>query len=256
MTDPVLFEAHGPVAVLTLNRPEARNAVDVVLGDALRAAVDRIEGDPAIRVGVLCGAGLVFCAGMDLKAFAAGAGDAILNGPGGLGGLVRRRRTRPLIAAVHGPALAGGFELALACDLIVAGPGARFGLPEPRRGLIAGAGGVFRLAARIPPHRAAEILLTGRIIDADEAWSLGLVSRRTDDADPRAAALALAAEIVDGAPLSTAATLALMGAAERAAEPALWAENDRLLWPVAESADAREGAAAFAERRPPRWQGS
>lgn len=256
MTDPVLFETQGAIAVLTLNRPAARNAVDVVLGDALRAAVDRIEGDPAIRVGVLCGAGPVFCAGMDLKAFAAGAGDAILNGPGGLGGLVRRRRTRPLIAAVHGPALAGGFELALACDLIVAGPGARFGLPEPRRGLIAGAGGVFRLAARIPPHRAAEILLTGRVIDADEAWSLGLVSRRTDDADPRAAALALAAEIVDGAPLSTAATLALMGAAERAAEPALWAENDRLLWPVAESGDAREGAAAFAERRPPRWQGS
>lgn len=255
MNDPILFETQGAVAVLTLNRPEARNAVDAALGDALRAAVDRIEGDPDIRVGVLCGAGPVFCAGMDLRAFAAGAGDAILNGPGGLGGLVRRQRTKPLIAAVHGPALAGGFELALACDLIVAGPGARFGLPEPRRGLIAGAGGVFRLAARIPPQRAAEILLTGRILDRDEAWSLGLVSRRTEDADPRDAALSLAAEIAECAPLSIAATLTLMAAAERAAEPALWAENDRLLAPVAASADAREGALAFAERRPPRWQG-
>jgi len=139
--------------------------------------------------------------------------------------------------------------------MIVAGPGARFGLPEPRRGLIAAAGGVFRLASRIPAHRAAEILLTGRVMDLDEACELGLISRRSNDQDPLPAAMALAREIVAAAPLAVTATLALMRAAERALELMLWAENDRLFAPVIDSIDAREGALAFAERRSPRWHG-
>ncbi len=255
MTDLVLTEIEDGIATLTLNRPEARNAVNVALGGALRAALDRVEADPSIRIGILCGAGAAFSAGLDLKAVAAGQVQEVLEGEGGFGGLVRRVRTKPLIAAVGGPALAGGFELALACDMIVAGPGARFGLPEPRRGLIAAAGGVFRLASRIPAHRAAEILLTGRIIDLDEAYELGLISRRSKDEDPLPAAMALAREIVAAAPLAVTATLALMRAAERALEPMLWAENDRLFAPIIGSTDAREGAVAFAERRSPRWHG-
>lgn len=256
MTDLVLTTIEDGIATLTLNRPEARNAVNVALGDALRAALDRVESDPAIRVGIMSAAGAAFCAGLDLKAFAAGQAQGVLEGEGGFGGLVRRVRTKPLIAAVAGPALAGGFELVLACDMIVAGPGARFGLPEPMRGLVAAAGGVFRLALRIPAHRAAEILLTGRIVDLDEACELGLISRRSNDEDPLPAAMALAREIIAGAPMAIAATLALMRAAERGLEPMLWAENDRLLAPIIASSDAREGATAFAERRPPRWQGS
>ncbi|MBC7140018.1 MAG: crotonase/enoyl-CoA hydratase family protein [Defluviimonas sp.] len=255
MTDLVLTEIEDGIATLTLNRPEARNAVNVALGGALRAALDRVEADPSIRIGILCGAGAAFSAGLDLKAVAAGQVQEVLEGEGGFGGLVRRVRTKPLIAAVGGPALAGGFELALACDMIVAGPGARFGLPEPKRGLIAAAGGVFRLASRIPAHRAAEILLTGRIIDLDEAYELGLISRRSKDEDPLPAAVALAREIVAAAPLAVTATLALMRAAERALEPMLWAENDRLFAPIIGSTDAREGAVAFAEHRSPRWHG-
>lgn len=255
MSDPVLFETVDGVAVITLNRPEARNAMNAAMTVALRTAIDRVEEDGAIRLAVLCANGPAFCAGMDLKAFAAGEGDAILEGPGGFGGLVRRARQKPLVAAVGGPALAGGFELALACDMIVAAPGAGFGLPEPRRGLIAGAGGVFRLAARIPMARAAEILLTGRMVARDEAVALGLVSRTTENTDPRAAALTLAKEIAACAPLSVAATLRLMRAAQSAAEPALWEENDRLFGPIATSADALEGATAFAQKHPARWEG-
>ncbi|CAM3069654.1 enoyl-CoA hydratase-related protein [Paracoccus nototheniae] len=255
MSEVLLRQDHDGIAVLTLNRPGARNAMNGALTTALREAMDWVEDDARIRVAVLCGNGPAFCAGMDLRAFASGEAEAILNGPGGFGGLVRRHRTKPLIAAVGGPALAGGFELVLAADLVVAAPGARFGLPEPRIGLMAGAGGVFRLAVRVPPARAAEILMTGRAIDVDEADALGLISRRTGDGDPRDAALALADEIRRNAPLALTATLALMRAAATSSEPALWAENDRLFADVVASGDAQEGARAFADKRPPTWQG-
>lgn len=254
MDELVLREEMEGIGVLTLNRPGARNALNGAMSAALRAGIDWIEAAPQIRVGILCANGPAFCAGMDLKAFAAGEQAEILEGAGGLGGLVRRDRTKPLIAAVGGPALAGGFELALACDMLVAGPEARFGLPEPRRGLIAGAGGVFRLAARLPPARAAEILLTGRSFDRAEAGSLGLVSRQAPG-DPREEALRLAQEIAECAPLSVTAILRLMRAGAAAAEPALWAESDRLFAPIAGSQDAREGALAFAEKRAANWRG-
>lgn len=254
MSDLLLRENLDGIAVLTMNRPDARNAMNAEMTAALREAMDWVEDSAGIRLAVLCGNGPAFCAGMDLRAFASGEADAILNGPGGFGGLVRRQRSKPLISAVGGPALAGGFELVLASDLVVAAHGARFGLPEPRLGLMAGAGGVFRLAARVPPARAAEILLTGRVIDADEATALGLVSRRTEDADPRDAALTLAREIGRNAPLGLIATLALMRAAADKPEPALWAENDRLFAGVVSSEDAQEGARAFADKRAPIWQ--
>lgn len=250
------FDLIDGIAIVTMNRPEARNAINAAMNEALAAAIARIEDSPEIRIGVLCAKGPVFSAGMDLKAFAGGERDRILGGSGGLGGLVRRQRSKPMIAAVGGPAVAGGFELALACDMIVASPLARFGLPEPKRGLIAGAGGIFRLSQRIAPAKAAEIVLTGRSFDCDEADTLGLISRRTLDHDPLDAALALAREIADCAPLSISASLSLMQVVMTGTDPALWRENDRLFGPVAGSQDALEGAVAFAEKRDPIWKGS
>lgn len=256
MTDqPILFETDGPVAVLTMNRPDRRNAVDAALGDALAEAIGRFEADPALQVAVLCGAGKVFCAGMDLAAFSDGQQDAILNRPGGFGGLTERARSKPLVAAVQGAALAGGFELALACDMIVAEEGARFGLPEVMRGLIAGAGGALRLATRIAPARAREIVLTGRQFDTEEAWALGLLSRRCPAGEVRACAVALAQEVARHAPLAVRGTLAVSRLAEQALLAGHWAQNAQVLRSCLDSADAREGARAFLERRAPVWTG-
>lgn len=252
---PIRFETEGAVAIITLDRPERRNAIDAALGDALAAAIDRLEADPVLRAGVLCGAGKVFCAGMDLAAFAGGGHAAILERPGGLGGLTERRRAKPLVAAVQGAAVAGGFELALACDMIVAEEGARFGLPEVMRGLIAGAGGALRLATLIPPARAREILLTGRLFDTAEAWELGLLSRRCPAGEARAAALALAQEIAAHAPLAVRGTLAASRLAGGMPPGVAWAQNSALLRACVESEDAKEGARAFLERRAPVWTG-
>ncbi|WP_323040587.1 crotonase/enoyl-CoA hydratase family protein [Gemmobacter sp.] len=255
MTDSVLFETDGNIAVITLNRPDRRNAVNADLADALTAAIDRLETDPALDVGVLAGNGKVFCAGMDLAAFADGQQDAILNRAGGFGGLTERARTKPLIAVVHGAALAGGFELAIACDLIVAEEGARFGVPEVIRGLIAGAGGALRLAELVPQARAREILLTGRLFDTAEAWDLGLLSRRCAAGQARDAALQLAREIAANAPLAVRGTLATSKLLRDIPAGAAWAENTRLLKTCLDSQDALEGARAFLERRAPVWTG-
>lgn len=252
---PVLLTRDGPVAALTLNRPAQRNCVDARVAAALRDALARIEADPAIRVAVLSGAGKVFCAGMDLKAFAAGEVEDVLFGEGRFAGLVGAERTKPLIAAVHGAALAGGFEIALACDVIVAERDAVFGLPEPGLGLVAGGGGAFRLGVRLPPAKAREILLTGRRIPAPEAEALGLVSALTEPGTAMAAAMDLARRIAANAPLAVAGTLRLARAAEREAEAALWPLNDMVLREMLESEDAAEGARAFAEKRQPAWSG-
>lgn len=256
MNAPVRFEARGAVGVITLSRPRRRNAIDAAMSEALAAAINRLEGDPALRVGVLAGDGPVFCAGMDLAAFTDGAHEGILFGPGGVGGLTERARAKPLIAAVQGAAVAGGFELALACDMIVAEEGGRFGLPEVARGLIAGAGGALRLASLIPPARAREILLTGRLFDTAEAWELGLLSRRCPPGEALTAALDLAREIAAQAPLAIRNTLAASRLSDGFLhDEALFAGNRRLLEECLESEDAREGARAFLERRPPRWTG-
>ena len=253
---PVLFEIQeGAVALITINRPARRNALDAATSAALSAALARFEADADLRVAVLCGAGPVFCAGMDLAAFGAGEADAVLFGPGGFGGVTEAQRRKPLIAAVHGAALAGGFELALACDMIVAEAGCRFGVPEVIRGLVAGAGGALRLASMIPPARAREIILTGRMFETDEAWDLGLIARRAAAGEGVATALALAREIAANAPLAVAESLRLSRAAERAQLAELWPENARTLRAILASEDAKEGAKAFLERRAPQWRG-
>lgn len=244
---PVLWSGSGPVATLTLNRPERRNAIDAALSDALRDAVDRLENTPHLRAGILTGTGPVFCAGMDLAAFLGGEAEAILFGPGRIGGLASRIRTKPLIAAVNGPALAGGFELMLACDIAIATPDARFGLPEPGIGLIAGAGGALLLADRIPRAVAMQMLLTGDPIGAQEALRLGLVTALHPLPDLIPKATRIAERIARNSPTAIAETLAT------AHSPADWPATDAALRRMMAHDDAREGPRAFLEKRPPRW---
>lgn len=255
MTELVTYETCGATAILTLNRPEQRNSVNAALADALRTAITRFEADPAIRVGLLTGAGPVFCAGMDLKAFLDGEGDAILFGKNRFAGFVLARRTKPMIAAVNGPALAGGFEIALACDMIVAAETAVFGLPEVGVGIFACAGGPFRLARKVPPAKALELSLTGGRITASEGLALGVVNRVVPPDEVLQAALDLADRIGRNAPLGVAATLKLVRAASAADEQELWALSDALWTDIKTSPDAAEGPRAFAEKRPPVWTG-
>lgn len=250
----VLVEREGAVAVVTLDRPERRNAIDAATGAQLRAAFDAIEQDDGLRVAILTGAGPVFCAGMDLRAFVTGEAEEILFGPGRFGGFVSRTRRKPVIAAVQGAALGGGFELVLACDMAVAAEGATFGLPECRRGIVAGAGGAFRLGRLLPKALANEILLTGETFGAERAAALGLVNRVVKG-DPLEAARDLARRIAGNAPLSVEASLVLARHGREAGPEDCWAENDRRLRALMASDDAEEGARAFAEKRPPRWTG-
>lgn len=255
MNQIVRYEAAGGIAVITLNRPERRNAIDAAMSDALREAVDRCEGDPLVRVAILTGAGdQAFCAGMDLKAFLAGEGPAIIEGRGGFAGFCCRSRSKPVIAAVNGPALAGGCELVVACDLVVMADHARLGFPEVTRGLFAASGGALRLPAMIPRVRAMELLLTGEPVDAATALALGLVNRVVPAPRLLEEARSLAERICANAPLAVQATLEV---ARMACGPdeRLWRSNDELWRRVARSEDAREGPAAFAEKRPPRWHG-
>lgn len=254
-TDCVQIEVTGGVAQVTLNRPERRNAIDPEMTLALRAAFDRIEADPTTRVSVLCGAGPVFCAGMDLKSFLAGNAEAILYGPHGFAGFVARTRRKPVIAAVTGAALAGGFEIMLACDMVVAGESAIFGLPEAKLGLVAGGGGAIRLARRIPRVLANELLLSAKTYSAAEMRDWGLLNRVVPDAEVLAAAQDLARAVAANAPLSIEASLALSDRAFAAEETALWQANDAALQRLSDSADVTEGIGAFFEKRPPEWKG-
>lgn len=255
MENRVRYEADGDLAVITLNRPERRNAVDAAMTAQLREAIDRLEGDAHARVGILTGAGdKAFCAGMDLKAFAAGEGAAIIEGRGGFAGFTAYPRTKPVIAALNGAALGGGCEIVLACDLVVAAEGAVLGLPEVKRGLFAASGGALRLPAMIPRVRAMELLLTGDAIDAAAARELGLVNRVVPAGQLLEEARALARRVSANAPLSIQATLAVARAATGPSE-ALWSACDSEWYRIARSEDAREGPAAFAGKRPPRWQG-
>lgn len=256
MTDheKVLFDRDGTIAIVTLNRLEQRNAIDAETCTQLRKVFDTIEQDDSLRVTILTAKGPIFCAGMDLKAFVKGDASDILFGEGRLGGFVSRNRAKPVIASVQGPALAGGFELMLACDLVVASRSAIFGLPEARRGLVAGAGGAFRLAQLLPRAIANEILLTGEPFDAERALQLGLVNRLTDS-DPMAEALELARIVIKNAPLSISASLVLANSSTAIVAETCWSENDRQLKFFISSRDAEEGAIAFAERRLPDWTG-
>ncbi|WP_294607275.1 crotonase/enoyl-CoA hydratase family protein [uncultured Roseovarius sp.] len=256
MTDPVIYERRAAIAIMTLNRPEAHNSIDSRMAEALRDALKRFEADDTVRVGILAATGRSFCAGMDLKAFLAGEGENILNGEGRFAGFVDAKRTKPLIAVIEGPALAGGFELALACDFIIASETASFGLPEVGVGIFACAGGTFRLARRIPPAKALELCLTAARISASDADGLGLLNRLTAPGEALVAAEKLAGQISANAPLAVAASLEIGRTAQAVADIELWALTDRLWRDVAASQDAAEGPRAFAEKRKPIWQGA
>jgi enoyl-CoA hydratase len=249
----VLTEQRGNVLVITLNRPEAKNAINEGIAKELVVALDQLDADPELRVGVLTGAGGAFSAGMDLKGFLRGENPTIEGR--GLGGLTMKPPTTPLIAAVEGWALAGGFEMVLSCDLVVASREAKFGIPEVKRSLVAGAGGLLRLPRRIPYHIAMELSLTGDPIDAETAYRYGLVNRLTDAGGALDGALALAETISANGPLALAATKQIVRDATDWTMAEAWGNQAKIMAPVFGSQDAREGAAAFAEKRAPVWKG-
>jgi enoyl-CoA hydratase len=254
MSDPaVLTDTRDGVLLVTLNRPEQRNAVNRAVAEGIAAALDRLDEDDALRVGVIAGAGKGFCAGMDLKAFVAGETPSVEGR--GFAGIVQRPSAKPLIAAVEGFAVAGGFEIALACDLIVAARGARFGIPEVKRGLVAAGGALLRLPRRIPYHLAMELALTGDFVDAERAFDVGLVSRLVEPGAAVEEALSLAARIAANGPLALAASKRILVEAPAWPDQDAWARQAEISDPVRASADAREGSVAFAEKRAPRWQG-
>jgi enoyl-CoA hydratase len=253
VAESVLVERRGAVQVVTINRPAAKNALDADVAARVAAAVDELDGDDELRAGVLTGAGGTFSAGMDLKAFLRGETPAIEGR--GLCGITQTPPRKPLVAAVEGFALAGGFELVLACDLVVAGRSARFGVPEVKRALVAAGGGALLLPRRVPPAVAMEMLLTGDPLDAGRAAAVGLVNRVVDDGGAVEAAVELATAIAANGPLAVATTKRIArGSVDWTWEQG-WAEQAALVQPVFTSEDAREGATAFAEKRAPVWRG-
>ncbi|MCV7438753.1 crotonase/enoyl-CoA hydratase family protein [Mycobacterium seoulense] len=249
----VLVEQRGRILIITINRPKAKNAVNAAVANGLAEAVDRLDGDAGLSVGILTGAGGSFCAGMDLKAFARGE-LPIVAGRGM--GFTERPPVKPLIAAVEGYALAGGTELALATDLIVASKESAFGIPEVKRGLVAGGGGLLRLPQRIPPAIAMELALTGDNLSAERAHELGLVNVLAEPGKALDEAIALAEKIAANGPLAVAATKRIIVESRGWSPENMFAEQNAILAPVFASNDAKEGAVAFAEKRPPRWTGT
>ena len=241
----------GGVLVVTIDRQHARNAIDRATSEAIAAAMDELDGRDDLTAGVITGAGPVFCAGMDLTAFLAGENVSLPDR--GFAGFVERPPAKPLIAAVEGPAVGGGFEIVLGCDLVVAGEGARFGLPEVKRGLLAGAGGLMRLPRRIPYQLAMEMALTGEPLDAVSAKEVGLVNRLVPSGAARDEAVALASAIAANGPLAVRATKEIMVAARDWNSSEEFAKMREIFAPVRSSNDAREGALAFKEKRAPRW---
>jgi len=249
----VQVEADGGVLVVTIDRPEARNAVNLAVAEGIAAALDRLDRDDDLRAGVLTGAGGTFCAGMDLKAFVAGERPVVAGR--GFAGIVQRASAKPLIAAVEGFAVAGGFEIALACDLIVAARGARFGIPEVKRGLVAAGGALLRLPQRIPYHLAMELALTGELLDAERMAEAGLVNRLVEPGSAVETALSLAEAIAANGPLAVAASKRILVEASSWSADSVWERQFEISDPVRASEDAREGSLAFAEKRAPRWTG-
>ncbi|MFC4912891.1 crotonase/enoyl-CoA hydratase family protein [Actinomadura gamaensis] len=253
MSEAVLVEEDGAVLVITINRPEARNAVNGAVAQGIAAALDTLDSRKDLSIGVLTGAGGTFCAGMDLKGFLTGDNPTVEGR--GFAGIVERPPAKPLIAAVEGYALAGGCEIALSCDMVVAARGASFGLPEPKRGLVAAGGGLLRLPQRIPFHIAMEIALTGDKYPAERMAELGFVNRLAEDGGALAAAKELALKVAENAPLALAATKkVIVESADWTAEEA-WRKQSDIVIPVFGSKDAQEGPAAFAEKRKPVWTG-
>jgi enoyl-CoA hydratase len=251
--EPVLTERRDGVLLVTLNRPDARNAVNTALAEGIAAALDALDADTDLGVGVLTGAGKGFSAGMDLKAFVAGERPWVADR--GFAGIVQRSARKPLIAAVEGFAMAGGLEIALACDLVVASRDARLGIPEVKRSLVAAAGALRRLPQRVPLGVAMEMALTGDPISAERAHALGLVNRVTEPGGAVDAALELAAAIARNGPLALDATKEILLRQADWSEEEFWREQGEIAGPVMSSEDAREGATAFSEKRDPVWKG-
>jgi enoyl-CoA hydratase len=255
MSDEVLLETvDGSVLVITINRPQVRNAVNEAVAVGIAEALVLLDADSSLSVGIITGADGNFCAGMDLVAYVQGS-RPIVEGRG-FAGIVHKSCEKPLIAAVEGYALAGGFEIALACDLVVAARGARFGLPEVTKGLVAAAGGLLRLPRRIPYHHAMEIALLGEHIGAQRLDDLGLVNRLVDDGEALLKARELARTISAAAPLAVRATKAIVATSSTWSTEEQFARQAEIVAPVFASADAREGTLAFTEKRPPKWTAS
>jgi enoyl-CoA hydratase len=245
----------GRTLVLTFDRPEARNAINAATAAELDEGIRRLEAEDDLWVGVLHHEGPVFSAGADLKEISANAGKGIYRSGSGFAGIANHPRTKPLIAAVDGPAVAGGLEVVLSCDVIVASTRAEFGLPEAKRGLAAAAGGPFRLARAVGPKIAAELVMTGASIDAERAYQLGLVARLVEPGTVRDAALVLADEICANAPLAVRESRALVAASFDHSEAELWELSREMAVRIFASEDVKEGPRAFIEKRPPQWQG-
>jgi len=249
----VLTERRDGVLLVTLNRPDARNAVNAALAEGVAAALDELDADDELSVGVLTGAGKGFSSGMDLKAFVAG--ESPYAADRGFAGITQRAAEKPLIAAIEGFAVAGGFEVALSCDLIVAARGARLGIPEVKRSLVAAAGALLRLPQRIPYHLAMELALTGDPIDAERGYELGIVNRLAEPGHAVDAALELAGEIARNGPLALRASKRIVQSSSDWTDSEAWEKQGEIAGPVMVSEDAREGAIAFAEKRDPIWRG-
>lgn len=255
----VEYEKQGNVGIITINRPDARNAVNSEVAQGIESAIDQIEEDPEVWVGIITGAktdkGFIFCAGADLKQMAVDP-VGMQTERGGFGGFVTRERTKPVIAAVDGPALAGGTELVLACDMVVASHTARFGIPEVKRNLVAAAGGLFRLPRKLPRNIAMELALTGSLdFSAERAHHFGLVNRLAEEGEALDAAKQLAAEICENAPLAVAESRKIMIEATDQPDEVGWKLSGDGIMKMFTTEDFSEGLTAFAEKRAPQWKG-
>jgi enoyl-CoA hydratase len=253
MSEVVLTEIEAGVMTITLNRPEAKNAVNLAMAQGIAAAMDELDQNDEIRVAILTGGGGTFCSGMDLKAFVSGEVPFV---PGrGFGGLTEAPPAKPLIAAIEGYALAGGCELAMVCDLVVAAESARFGIPEVKRGLAAGAGGLLRFPRQLPYRVAMELALTGDFMDAERALNLGFINQTVPEGEAISAARALASKIASNGPLAVKLSKQVVRDSEDWSTDVMFSKQQDILQPVFTSEDAIEGATAFAEKRAPNWKG-
>jgi enoyl-CoA hydratase len=252
-SEPVLTERRGSVLLITLNRPEVRNAVNAALAAGVAGSLEELDGDDGLAVGVLTGAGGFFSAGMDLGAFVKG--ESPWFGDRGFAGIAQRASRKPLIAAIEGFALAGGLEVALACDLIVAAKGARLGIPEAKRSLVAAGGALLRLPRRMPYHVVMELALTGDPLPAERFYELGLVNRLSEPGGAVEGALELAGSVAKNGPLALAASKRILQEQFDWSSAEMWEKQGAISGPVMVSEDAREGASAFKEKRDPVWRG-
>ena len=249
----VLTERRDGTLVITINRPEVRNAIDAAAAQGIADALDALDADDTLTAGILQGAGGFFCAGMDLGAFVKGESPWI--GDRGFAGIAQRGARKPLIAAIEGFAVAGGLEIALSCDLIVAAEGARMGIPEVKRSLVAAGGALLRLPRRMPYHVVMELALTGDPMPAERFHAFGVVNRLTAPGGALDGALELAGALARNGPLALAASKQILMVQDDWSSDEMWARQGEIAGPVLGSDDAREGATAFKERREPVWRG-